>query len=209
SISIPAVSSASSIAFLMESTAASRLTTTPRRIPREAATPIPMMSSAPSSVASPTIAEIFAVPTSSPTRYRSFRATDPPLKRFSGRRWSAGGNRGCAPARPDVHAFLKPQIDVIDVGHPLTQRRCDFQVRPQAFEELVLSEVQLRRIVVEQHHRVVKIGHVDLRDPCRNLPLPRDRIQDAGGELSTCGVHGGGTAPGPPPGAVVYATQHN
>ena len=46
SISTPAISSASSIAFLIESTAASRLTTTPRRMPRDSATPMPTMSSA-------------------------------------------------------------------------------------------------------------------------------------------------------------------
>ena len=79
SISTPAVSSASSIAFLIDSTAASRFTTTPRRIPRESARPIPMMSSPPSSVISPTMAEIFDVPTSRPTRYRSLRATTVPL----------------------------------------------------------------------------------------------------------------------------------
>ena len=44
SISTPAISSASSIAFLIESTAASRLTTTPRRMPRDSATPSPTMS---------------------------------------------------------------------------------------------------------------------------------------------------------------------
>ena len=77
SISTPAVSSASSIAFLIDSTAASRLTTTPRRMPRESARPMPMMSSPPSSVISPTMAVTFDVPTSSPTRYRSLRATVP------------------------------------------------------------------------------------------------------------------------------------
>ena len=41
SISMPAVSSASSSAFLIDSTAASRLTTTPRRMPRESAQPDP------------------------------------------------------------------------------------------------------------------------------------------------------------------------
>ena len=45
SISTPAISSASSIAFLIDSTAASRLTITPRRMPRDSATPMPTMSS--------------------------------------------------------------------------------------------------------------------------------------------------------------------
>ena len=44
SISTPAISSASSIAFLIDSTAASRLTTTPRLMPRDSATPRPTMS---------------------------------------------------------------------------------------------------------------------------------------------------------------------
>ena len=75
SISTPAISSASSIAFLIESTAASRFTTTPRRMPRDSATPRPTMSSPSPSSISPTTAVTFEVPTSSPTRYRSFRAT--------------------------------------------------------------------------------------------------------------------------------------
>ena len=86
SISTPPVSSASSIAFLIDSTAASRLTTTPRRMPLESASPIPMMSSPPSSVISPTMAVILEVPTSRPTRYRSLRATDPPSVRCACRR---------------------------------------------------------------------------------------------------------------------------
>ena len=44
SISTPAISSASSTAFLIESTAASRLTTTPRLMPRDSAMPMPTMS---------------------------------------------------------------------------------------------------------------------------------------------------------------------
>ena len=79
SISTPAISSASSIAFLIESTAASRFTTTPRRMPRDSATPSPTMSSPSPSSISPTTAVTFDVPTSSPTRYRSFRATLPPV----------------------------------------------------------------------------------------------------------------------------------
>ena len=47
SISMPAVSSASSIAFLIDSTAASRLTTAPRRMPCDSATPRPMISRPP------------------------------------------------------------------------------------------------------------------------------------------------------------------
>ena len=74
SISMPAVSSASSMAFLMASAAESTLLTTPRRMPFDSARPIPMMSRLPSSMTSPTMAATFDVPTSSPTRYRSLRA---------------------------------------------------------------------------------------------------------------------------------------
>ena len=82
SISTPAVSSAASIACFTDPTAASRFTTTPRFIPCASTTPMPMMSSSPSSMISPTIAVIFDVPTSRPTRYRSLRATYPPYYRL-------------------------------------------------------------------------------------------------------------------------------
>ena len=49
SISTPAISSASSTDFLIDSTAASRLTTTPRLRPFDSATPMPMTSRLPSS----------------------------------------------------------------------------------------------------------------------------------------------------------------
>lgn len=66
-ISTPAISSASSIDFLIDSTAASRLTTTPRFRPFDSADPIPMMSSPPSSAISPTTVHTFDVPMSNPT----------------------------------------------------------------------------------------------------------------------------------------------
>ena len=78
SISTPAISSASSTAFLIESTAASRLTTTPRLMPRDSATPMPTMSQRPSSKVSATTHVTVEVPTSRPTTYRSLRATSPP-----------------------------------------------------------------------------------------------------------------------------------
>ena len=77
SISTPAVSSASSSAFLMASAAESTLLTTPRRMPFDSARPMPMMSRPPSSITSPTMADTLDVPTSSPTRYRSLRAMTP------------------------------------------------------------------------------------------------------------------------------------
>src|SRR4029453_14633110 len=66
------------MAFLIDSTAASRLTTTPRRIPRDSETPSPTTSRPSPSRISATPAVTFDVPTSRPTRYRSLRATLPP-----------------------------------------------------------------------------------------------------------------------------------
>src|SRR5437773_1327630 len=68
SISTPAINSASSTAFLIDSTAASTLTTRPRRMPRDSATPRPTTSRRSPSTTSPTTAVTFEVPTSSPTR---------------------------------------------------------------------------------------------------------------------------------------------
>src|SRR6266540_4430595 len=75
--------SASSIARLIEATVASMFTTTPFLSPFDGCVPMPMMSM-PSSVTSPTIAQIFVVPMSKPTRMsplfamitsRAFRAS--------------------------------------------------------------------------------------------------------------------------------------
>src|SRR5437660_350572 len=115
------------MARLMESTAASRFTTTPRRIPRDSATPNPTMSSPSAASISPTTAVTLDVPTSSPTRYRSLRATLPPrctrrflVLRHTGRR---------RPGGPHVNAIVKPQVDVIDFRHPFPQRGRQLQVR--------------------------------------------------------------------------------
>src|SRR5688572_19754628 len=146
--STPAISSASSIDFLIDSTAASRLTTTPRFRPFESVTPMPITSTPPSSSSSPTTVHTLAVPMSRPTTYRSCRATNPPcplllrLRRFR---------------RPHVHPFVEPQIHVIDAVEPLVQRRREIDVLLQARHELGVAEVQQRRIAVENHDRVVKI----------------------------------------------------
>src|SRR5262245_59259898 len=177
SISTPAVSSASSMAFLIDSTAASRLTTTPRRMPFDSASPRPMMSRSPPSVISPTMAAIFDVPTSSPTRYRSLRATpflpggseDPPYRSFL--HW------------PHVHALIEAQVHVVDLRHALAQRRRQIHVRLQALQEPVLADVQQRRIVLQHHDGVVRIVDVDLRDALRDVLPRRERVDDARGEL--------------------------
>ena len=71
SISMPAISSASSIAFFIASTVESMLTTTPLRIPCEGLEPTATMSR-PLSVISPTTARILVVPMSRPTTRLSF-----------------------------------------------------------------------------------------------------------------------------------------
>ena len=165
SISMPAISSASSIAFLIDSTAASRLTTTPRLMPRDSATPMPTMSRLPSSRLSPTTQQTVDVPTSSPTTYRSLRAT-----RYSPRR--RRGRRSCAPdlavvsatvassrsaagprLRPDVHALVEPQVDVVDVRHALAQRRRQVEVRLQPLDELVVAEAHQRGVALRGSRR--------------------------------------------------------
>ena len=67
SISTPAMSSASSWAFLMAAVVASRLTTTPLRSPLDSAVPMPMTSIFRSSVISPMMTATFLVPMSRPT----------------------------------------------------------------------------------------------------------------------------------------------
>src|SRR5579885_2618408 len=70
-----AISSASSTAFLMDSTVLSMLTTTPLRRPRDGLDPTPTMSTPPSSVTWATTATTLVVPMSSPTTIWSRLAT--------------------------------------------------------------------------------------------------------------------------------------
>ena len=74
------MSSASSTAFLMDSTVASMLTTTPLRSPIEGWVPMPMMLTEPPDT-SPTTAQILVVPMSRPTTMSSLRCMlfQPPL----------------------------------------------------------------------------------------------------------------------------------
>ena len=106
----------------------------------------------PSSI-SPTTAVTFDVPTSSPTRYRSFRATlssgsPSALPRVAAldRRLPASP-RDARPrplaglaGRPHVDAIVEPQVHVVDVGDALAQRRRELEVRLQPRQELVLAE---------------------------------------------------------------------
>src|SRR3990172_6896518 len=66
-ISTPAICSASSTAFLMDSTVLSMFTTTPFFKPWEGLMPMPMMSTCPVSLSSPTMAQTLVVPRSRPT----------------------------------------------------------------------------------------------------------------------------------------------
>src|SRR5688572_32382950 len=96
----------------MDSTVLSISTTTPLRSPRDGLEPTPMMLKVPSSVTSDTIAQIFVVPISNPTRIWSRFAT-------------------ASPPFPDDHPVVIAQIYVvtlmlpsIESRHP--ERRFDF-----------------------------------------------------------------------------------
>src|SRR5262249_15919988 len=185
SISTPAISSASSIAFLIDSTADSRLTTTPRRMPRDSATPSPTTSRPSPSRISATTAVTLDVPTSRPTRYRSLRATLPPgpnpnrhskmtsrslhsRARLPFRVAAAVGTCGLRRlGRPHVNPIVKSQIDVVDVRHARAQGRRQFQIRFEPRDEPVVADVNHRLIAVQDHARVVLIGNVDLRQTFR------------------------------------------
>ena len=54
-------------------------------------------------------------------------------------------------------------------GTLLAQRRREVHVRLQPLEELVLAEVQQRRVVLQQDDGVVHVADVDLRDPLRDV----------------------------------------
>ena len=207
SISTPAISSASSIAFLIESTAVARFTTTPRRMPRDSATPSPTMSSPPASSISPTTAVTFEVPTSSPTRYRSLRATLPPdccLSPADSRpparspRLSPRERRSGRSHRPHVDPIAEPQIHVVDLLNPLPQRLREIDIGLQAGQKSILPHVEHRRIPAQDHGGVVQIADVNLRQPSRNLGSRSERRDQSRGELGTRRVRRSASAPARP-----------
>src|SRR6185436_486613 len=149
-----------SIAFLIDSTAASRFTTTPRLMPRDSATPIPTTSSRPSSCPSATTQQTVEVPTSSPTRYRSFRATSLLSSWLGSARSRPGLGHGVlrgSRAGPDVHVLPKPQIDVVDVVHPVAQRVRHIHVGLQPLRELLGAEPDDHRVTVQQDDSVSRV----------------------------------------------------
>ena len=85
--------------------------------------------------------------------------------RLKAERRHAADTRSCfalarsrSPRRPHVHAFVEPQVHVVDVRHALAQRRREIDVRLDALEELLLAEMQQRRIVLQQHDGVVRVA---------------------------------------------------
>src|SRR5512133_3089413 len=113
--------SASSIARLIEATVASMLTTTPFLSPFDGCEPIPI-TSMPSSVISPTMAQILVVPMSRPTRMSPLFAMSPPPGELAQSRFAHlralsdplppplrhGGSRSPAPA---LHLLRRRQPD--------------------------------------------------------------------------------------------------
>src|SRR5438128_2218653 len=138
----------------MESTAASTLTTTPRLMPRDSATPMPTTSSVPSPMLSPTTVVTREVPTSRPTRYRSFRATGPPLP--------AGSNRTrpplCSCRGPYVHALVKAKIDVVNRRNAFAKRGREVEIRLQPLDKLLRADAYQRGVALQDEHGVAKVA---------------------------------------------------
>src|SRR5580692_2815271 len=107
----------------MDCTVDSILTTTPFFRPREGWLPMPMISSCPSALISPTMATTLLVPMSRPTkRFRSERFAMDPLQPLSvGIVAALGGHRcrhpGIAPA--DGKAIRIAHVDVGNLSHAM------------------------------------------------------------------------------------------
>src|SRR5688572_14317569 len=186
STSMPAISSASSIAFLIESTAPSRLTTTPRLMPRDSAAPMPTMSRPPSSSASPTMQTTAEVPTSSPTRYRSLRAMR--LLLFLPPDGGSHRRLGSRPLWLHEHALAVAQIDGIDLRHVLAQPRSQVEIKLDAFGEVVVAGVNERGVVLEDHDGVARVRDVHLRDEPGQIRPALEVLEHAARQRRSCRV---------------------
>src|SRR5256885_3297786 len=143
----PAMSSASSTACLIEETQASRLTTTPLRIPREGAEPNPVMSMLPVSRGSAIRTQTLVWPMSSPTRWVLGRGISVSLH---------------GDTRPERDAVPEPQIDVRAVaevrGEVVAQRQIAVEIR----SKIVRVEAQRRPPLVQRSEEHTS----ELQSPC-------------------------------------------
>src|SRR5438552_4019581 len=160
----------------MESTAASTLTTTPRLMPRDSATPMPTTSSVPSSMLSPTTVVTREVPTSRPTRYRSLRATGPPLP--------AGSNRTrpplCSCSRPYVHALVESQIHVVNRRNALAKRGREVKIRLKPLGKLLRADAYQRGVTLQDENGVADVADVDFGNAAREVGAHLQGREDTG-----------------------------
>src|SRR5687767_4065419 len=161
------------MAFLIESTAASRLTTTPRLMPRDSATPMPTTSRVPSSRQSPTTAHTVDVPTSSPTRYRSLRFTNPPDYGFHG------------------NLSAKTHVDVVKWRRPFPERRCDIEIGLQSFDELGVPEADHGDVAFEDDDGIAGIADIHFRHARGQVWPLSQRGEKAGGQRRASSIGGG------------------
>ena len=103
---------------------------------------------------------------------------------------ASAGDCRCGPldGGPDVHPRIESEIHVIDVGDALAQGRRQLQIRLNPLEELVIAEMQERRVPVEQHHRIVGIADVHLRQPAANLLASREGGNDPRRQLRPASI---------------------
>src|SRR6266403_2988487 len=153
-ISQPAINSASSTARWMDCTVDSILTTTPFFRPREGWLPMPMISSAPSVLISPTMATTLLVPMSRPTnRFRSERfamyrcSLDVGIVGMFGRHRCR--DRGIAPA--DGEPIGVAHVDVGNFIHSMrNDLRCGVDEAVDAFADFAPSQAH-RHPAVDIH----------------------------------------------------------
>src|SRR6185369_12320022 len=164
--SAPAICSASATACLIASTVESMFTTTPRRSPREGALPTPITSIPPPGLGSPITAQIFVVPTSSPTTssgaftfFMGAGAPWPPR--------TAGG-----PFESRVASFVGASLQdhlvaeaEIHALHVLGRRHLGQHAFEAGQPLLPLLAAQPHLDAVDRvEHRALGPAHVDLRD---------------------------------------------
>src|SRR5512137_266450 len=110
-------------------------------MPFDSATPMPTMFRLWPTPGSATMAVVFDVPMSRPTRYRSFRATPPPLPfPCRGRCGPTEARRPGAGLHPDDHPLAKPEIHVLDGRHSTAVLPREFDVRLQPLDEPLVAQ---------------------------------------------------------------------
>src|SRR5688500_826816 len=72
-------------------------------------------------------------------------------------------------SRPDVHAIVEPQVDVVDLRDLFPETPGKVEIRLHTLDETFVANTNQRRVVFQDDDGIAYVGDVDLRDALRQI----------------------------------------